>query len=302
MSSFQGGCTGCRVIRGKYTSIKNGDFKGNDHVIFFHGVSKCKAINPDIEMFNNGGFKSAFGIFDHQESLTPANDNEIICGTVTINGSGANNRIVNIRSDYDQEVERNKIRDIKYRVFNGMADYIGKLYASSPNLVDGNFFILNTGEGVGTVLLHRANVGKTYLDGNTALDIVDNAILDSDTVLSITEPSPPNIYRWSATSDGNQSVPIPGSSRNGIIVYVYPNHTGSTVNIVGFTEQFNTKPDGYKIRLIGRSDLSAGGIITITANQGGIRLPGNINVTIVAFTTIELTRMGNDWVGVILRT
>lgn len=295
------GCTNCRVVRGKFLSIKNGDFDGNDNVILLQGVSNCKVIEPDIRMFNNGQYKSAFGIFDHQESPTPANDNEIIGGTVIINAPGANNRIVHIRSDYGQEVKRNKIRDIKYRAYNGTADYIGELYASSPNLIDGNFFISNTGEGFGTVLRHRANVGKTYLDGNTALDIVDNAILDSGTVLSITESSPPNIYRWSATSGGNQSIPIPGASRNGITVYVYPNQTGSTVNIVGFTEKFNTKTDGYKIRLIGRSDLSAGEAITITANQGGIRLPGNTNVTIVAFTTIELTRMGNDWVGVILR-
>ncbi|WJJ54142.1 tailspike protein [Escherichia phage AV101] len=195
---FSRGCTNCKIIGGKFTSISNGAFNGNDHVVALQGCSNNRIENVQIFMQNNGDFKSAYGFFDHQISLTDCLDNVISGGMVTINTPGQYNRICNVRSDFGKSVRRNRLENVTFNCYNGSntVDAVLEQYSSTSGMVSDQQVTNCSGLGVSVVLRNRAGLASsavTYLGMNRIGTVYDTYTLDSGVVKLVSSPCVVNI-------------------------------------------------------------------------------------------------------------
>lgn len=192
------GCTNCKIVGGKFTSIANGAFNGNDSVIAIQGCSNNLIEDVLIFMNNNGDFKRAYDLYDHSESLTDCLDNKIRGGFVQINTPGQYNRICNVRSDSGKSVRRNKLENVSFNCFNGSntVDAIMEQFSSTSGMVSDQQVTNCSGLGVSTVLRNRAGLSATavtYLNGNRIGKVFDTYILDTGVVKIINSPCVVNI-------------------------------------------------------------------------------------------------------------
>ena len=195
---FSRGCTNCKIIGGKFTSVSNGAFNGNDHVVALQGCSNNRIENVQIFMQNNGDFKSAYGFFDHQISLTDCLDNVISGGMVTINTPGQYNRICNVRSDFGKSVRRNRLENVTFNCYNGSntVDAVLEQYSSTSGMVSDQQVTNCSGLGVSIVLRNRdglASSGVTYLGMNRIGATYDTYVLNSGVVKLVSSPCVVNI-------------------------------------------------------------------------------------------------------------
>lgn len=195
---FSRGCSNCKVIGGKFTSVANGSFNGNDHVLAIQGCSNNRFENVQIFMQNNGDYKSAYGFFDHQISLTDCLDNVISGGMVTINTPGQYNRICNVRSDFGKSVRRNRLENVTFNCYNGSntVDAVLEQYSSTSGMVSDQQVTNCSGLGVSIVLRNRdglASSGVTYLGMNRIGTTYDTYYLNSGVVKLVSSPCVVNI-------------------------------------------------------------------------------------------------------------
>lgn len=195
---FSRGCSNCKVIGGKFTSVASGSFKGNDHVLAIQGCSNNRFENVQIFMQNNGDYKSAYGFFDHEISLTDCLDNVISGGMVTINTPGKYNRICNVRSDFGKSVRRNRLENVTFNCYNGSntVDAVLEQYSSTSGMVSDQQVTNCSGLGVSVVLRNRAGLASsavTYLGMNRIGTVYDTYTLDSGVVKLVSSPCVVNI-------------------------------------------------------------------------------------------------------------
>ena len=195
---FSRGCTNCKIIGGKFTSVSNGAFNGNDHVVALQGCSNNRIENVQIFMQNNGDFKSAYGFFDHQISLTDCLDNVISGGMVTINTPGQYNRICNVRSDFGKSVRRNRLENVTFNCYNGSntVDAVLEQYSSTSGMVSDQQVTNCSGLGVSVVLRNRdglASSSVTYLGMNRIGTVYDTYTINSGVVKLVSAPCVVNI-------------------------------------------------------------------------------------------------------------
>ncbi len=190
---FSRGCSGCKIIGGKFVSISAGAFNGNDHVIAIQGCSNNTVEGVFIQMNNNGDYKSAFGISDHNVSLTDSYDNVIQNCFVQINTPGQYNRVLQIQSNAGKSIRRNKLINVSFNCYNGsnVVDAVCEQTSTTSGLVSDTQILGCTGLGVTNVLLNRtglASTAITYLQGNRIGTVMNSYSLNSGVVRILDEP------------------------------------------------------------------------------------------------------------------
>lgn len=195
---FSRGCSNCKIVGGKFVSTAAGLFNGNDHVIAIQGCSNIKVDNVLIQMNNNGDYKAAFGISDHNVSLTDSLDNVISNCFVQINTPGQFNRILQIQSNASKSVRRNKLINVAFNCYNGSntVDAICEQTSTVSGFVSDTHVIGCTGQGVKDTLLNRSGLASsavTYLQGNRIGLVWNSSILNSGVVSIVDQPIAVNV-------------------------------------------------------------------------------------------------------------